>query len=321
MRRRRRNKRKSTPSKRVVYVALIGNLLVTATKFVAAAISGSSAMLSEGLHSLVDTSNELLLMYGMKRAGQQPDHDHPLGHGRELYFWSFIVAILIFALGAGLSLYEGIGHIRHPTELTRPGINYAVLALSFIFELGSWWVAFKAFRAAKGSQGYWEALRQSKDPPNFMVLVEDSAAMLGILFAFAGIFAASKLQIPELDGVASVAIGLLLAAVAALLARESKSLLIGEPADPQVADSILKLARSSPAVEKANGVLTVQMAPDQIVAALSLELKDDLRTPQIEAAIADLERQVRETHPQITTLFVKPQTPGRFAAANAQRLS
>ena len=260
------------------------------------------------------------MLYGLAQARRRPDPDHPLGHGRELYFWSFIVAILIFALGAGVSIYEGLSHLRHPVPIEHPGLNYVVLALAAVLELGSWWVAFRTVRKSKGSLGYWQALRQSKDPSQFTVLVEDSAALLGLAIAALGVYGATALQRPRLDGLASIAIGLLLAAVAALLARESKSLLIGEPADPQIVASILRIARAMPEVRQANSVLTVHLAPDQIVAALSLDLRDDLRTPQIEAAIAELERRIVAAHPQVTALFVKPQSGAQFTpTASAER--
>jgi cation diffusion facilitator family transporter len=211
----------------VVDAALGANLAIAVVKFVAAALTGSSAMLSEGVHSLVDTINELLLLYGMKRANKPPDLSHPFGHGRELYFWSFMVALLVLALGAGVSLYEGIVHLRQPQPMEKLAVNYLVLAASFACEVTSWWVALKHFRATKGNLGYFEAFRASKDPSTFTVLFEDSAALLGLLIAAAGITAAQVLDMPRLDGVASIGIGLLLMASSLLLARETKALLIG----------------------------------------------------------------------------------------------
>jgi cation diffusion facilitator family transporter len=296
-------------SRTVVYAALAGNVLVAVTKFVAAAVTGSSAMLSEGVHSLVDTLNEVLLLYGLRRARRGPDPVHPLGYGRELYFWSFIVALLLFALGAGVSIYQGVQRVIAPSPIENATVNYVVLGLSFVFEGCSWWVANRAFRQAKGELGYWEAVRRSKDPPSFMVLFEDTAALAGIAIAALGTFAAEALGLPLLDGVASILIGGVLALTATLLARESKGLLIGERADVRIGQAIEALAESEDGVVDAHGVFTVQLAPDQIVVALSLEFADDLRTPQIEAAVARLERRVRERHPQVIALFVKPQTP------------
>lgn len=302
----------NSSSKNAVYAALIGNFLVAITKFVAAALTGSSSMISEGVHSLVDTGNEVLLLYGYYRSSLAPDQRHPLGYGRELYFWSFIVAVLLFALGAGVSIYEGVTHIARPGPVENVGVNYIVLALSFMFEGASWWVALRSFRAAKGPLGYWEAFRKSKDPPSFMVLFEDTAALIGIAIAAAGIFAADRLQMPELDGIASVLIGSVLAITAAILARESKGLLIGERAGEGISASIIAIAESEAGVMGANGALTVHLAPDQIVAALSLEFADHLRTPEIEASVVSLEVRIRAKHPQVVALFVKPQTRHTF---------
>jgi cation diffusion facilitator family transporter len=295
-------------SRTAVYAALAGNLLVAATKLLAAFWTGSSAMMSEAVHSLVDSGNEVLLLYGLHRASRRPDAQHPLGYGRELYFWSFVVALLIFALGAGVSVYEGIAHVRHPEPISDPVINYVVLALAFVFEGASWVVSWRQFKAAKGALGYYEAVRRSKDPPSFMVFFEDSAALAGILIAGFGTFAAVQLREPFWDGLASILIGLVLGAIALLLARESKSLLIGEHADTELSDSILRVAGAEKSVTRANGVLTMQLAPDQIVAALSVDFEDHLTAAQIEDAVIDIERKVRESHPQVVALFIKPQT-------------
>ncbi|RAN81259.1 cation transporter [Bacillus sp. SRB_336] len=301
-------------SRTVVYAALAGNLLIAIAKFVAAAFSGSSAMLSEGVHSLVDTVNELLLLYGLRRAAMPPDRTHPFGHGRELYFWSFIVALLVLAMGAGVSFYEGVMHIRQPEPVDHPLINYLVLAVSFVFEGGSWYVALREFRARKGRLGYFEAFRLSKDPTTFTVLLEDSAALLGLLVALAGLGSAQLLDMPELDGVASIGIACVLAVSASLLARETKGLLIGETAHPVVSEAILAIAAADDGVRCANGVLTVQMGPSQVVAALSAEFEDALTTPEIEACINRIEKQAKVAHPEIISLFVKPQTAETWRA-------
>jgi cation diffusion facilitator family transporter len=314
-----RTSARKASSRPAVYAALAGNLLVAGTKTVAAVWTGSSAMVSEAVHSFVDSGNEVLLLYGMHRAARPPDREHPVGHGRELYFWSFIVALLVFALGAGVSLYEGVLHISHPEPITRPRVSYLVLALAAVFEGGSWIVSVRQFNAARGTRGFYEAFRRSKDPPSFLVLFEDSAALVGIAIAAAGTFAAVQLHQPVYDGVASILIGLLLAGVAILLAQESKSLLIGEPADRRLAESVLRIAGGTPGVARANGVLTFQLAPDQILLALSLEFNDDLRTPEIEAAVVELERRIREAHPEVVTVFVKPQTPGTYQEIVRQR--
>ena len=302
-------------SKIAVVAALIGNLLVAITKAIAAALTGSSSMLSEAVHSLVDTVNEVLLLYGMRRAAQRADAYHPFGYGRELYFWSFVVALLIFALGAGVSIFEGIGHVRQPEPVTDPYINYIVLVLALLFEGGSWLVSLRQFRAAKGDLAWFEAFRRSKDPPSFMVLFEDSAALIGIVLAALGTYGSASLGLPVLDGVASILIGIVLAVTSMLLARESKSLLVGERADRGLAEAILRIASSAPGVEAANGVVTTQMGPNQIVAALSVDFADAVSARDVETIIEDIERQVRAQWPEVISLFVKPQSRGAYEAA------
>lgn len=308
---------KQTSSHFVVYAALAGNVAIAITKFVAAMMTGSSAMLSEGVHSLVDSINELLLLYGMSRARKPRDASHPFGYGRELYFWSFIVALLVLALGAGVSVYEGISHILHPHPMSRPTINYIVLGVSLLFEGGSWIVALKAFREMKGDSSYIDAFRRSKNPTTFTVLFEDSAALVGLMIALAGIYASDRLDMPQLDGVASMAIGCVLAFSSLLLARETKGLLLGEAAHPHVRDAILEIAGSDPAIRHANGVLTVQMGPDEVVAALSAEFEDTLHTTDIEECITRVEQAVKSRHPVVTILFIKPQTRDIWMARSA----
>jgi cation diffusion facilitator family transporter len=279
-----------------VYAALAGNVAIAAIKFVAAALTGSSAMLSEGVHSLVDSANELLLLYGLRRAARPPDLDHPLGHGREIYFWSFIVALLVLALGAGVSLYEGIEHVANPHPIERPLVNYLVLGLSFVCEAASWWVALGEFGRTKGDRGYFEAFRASKDPSTFTVLFEDTAALVGLVIAGAGVAASHLLDMPRLDGVASIGIAAVLAVSSILLARETKELLI------------VRIAAADPDVRSANGVLTMQMGPNQVFAALSAEFEDRLDTTRLEECINRIETAVKSSHPEVIVLFVKPQT-------------
>jgi cation diffusion facilitator family transporter len=309
-------------SRIVVYAALAGNFLIAVTKFIAAAFTGSSAMLSEGVHSLVDTGNELLLLYGLHRAAKPPDREHPFGHGRELYFWSFVVAVLIFALGAGVSIYEGVRHVMQPEPMENATVNYIVLGLSIVFETASWLVALREFRREKGELGYLAAIRESKDPTTFTVLVEDSVALLGLLIALAGIFAAQALDMPVLDGVASIGIGLLLAATAFFLARESKNLLLGEQALPAVQQAILLAAQADEEIRHVNGVSTSQIGPHVVIAALSAEFEDHLTTPQIEACIERVEAAVRSRHPEVLSIFIKPQTEAtwRERVAEIRRL-
>ena len=292
----------------VVYIALAGNLLIAISKFVAAAVTGSSAMLSEAVHSLVDTVNQMLLLYGLRRARKPADSGHPFGYGRELYFWSFIVALLVLAMGAGVSLYEGIAHLRRPQPISDPLINYLVLGVAAVFEGTSWFFALKEVRSKKGAMGYFEAFRKSKDPSTFTVLLEDSAALVGLAIAFLGILAAQWLHIERLDGVASIGIAAVLATSALLLLRESKGLLLGEPAYPHVRESILAIAAADPGVRCANGLLTMQMGPDQVVGALSAEFEDALTAPQIEVCVNRIEAEAKRAHPELEALFIKPQT-------------
>jgi cation diffusion facilitator family transporter len=239
-------------NKKVIYAALAGNLLIAITKFAAAMYTGSSAMLSEGVHSLVDTGNEALLLYGLRRATLPADPCFPFGHGKEIYFWSFVVALLIFSLGAGVSLFQGIHHLQSPGSIESPMVNFIVLGLSLVFEGFSWRVAFKEFRKQKGKRGYLAAMRAGKDPTTFAVFLEDSAALLGLLVALAGLVLAHLTGQLVYDALASILIGLILAATALLLARETKGLLIGESAGTEVVEGIRRLLQGMPEIERVN---------------------------------------------------------------------
>ncbi len=298
----------SDSNKIVVYAALFGNLAIALVKFVAAYITNSSAMLSEAIHSVVDTLNEILLLYGMKKSQQPANYQHPFGYGRELYFWAFIVSLMVFALGAVVSIYQGIQHIRQPEEMLSPLINYIVLAFAIVCEGASWLVALKSFKKTKGKLGYFEAFRRSKDPTTFTVLFEDSAALIGLFIALIGIFLAHQLNMPILDGVASILIGVVLAISALLLGRETKGLLLGETADPQLRNNVLTIAQQDPSVLSANGVLTEQMGAHQVIASLSLEFKDHLTSDDIEVCVNRIESKIKKIHPEIVALFIKPQT-------------
>jgi cation diffusion facilitator family transporter len=291
-----------------IYAALASNLAIAAVKFAAAAVTGSSAMLSEGVHSLVDTTNELLILYGIRRAARPADTNHPFGHGRELYFWSFIVAVQVLVVGAAVVGYQGVDHVLHPAPLRDPLVNYTVLGASFVFEGVSWWFGLKAFRATKGSQSYADAFRDSKDPTTFLVLFEDTAALLGLLIAAAGVAAAHAFDEPRLDGVASIGIALVLFVSSLLLARETKALLIGETAHARIRDAILRVAGEDSGVRSVNGVLALQLGPSQIVAALSLEFHETLSTKEIERCVDRIETGVRQASLDVVSLFVKPQT-------------
>jgi cation diffusion facilitator family transporter len=302
-------------SRTVLVAALAANLLIAITKFAAAAFTHSSAMLSEAVHSLVDTSNEVLLMYGARASARPADDEHPLGHGREFYFWSFIVSLLIFAVGAGVSTYEGVRHVMDPVEMDSPVVNYVVLGFAALFEGVSWFFAFREFRARKGARGYLEAATQTKDPTTLIVFLEDSAALIGIAIAFLGTWAAQELQDPVYDGVASIAIGVLLGAVAVFLARENKKLLIGEAGRPALERELGKIARAERAVQALNGMLTFQVSPTQVIAALSVHFRDGLDSDAIEAAVERIEARIRENHPEILMLLVKPQNPAAYRRA------
>jgi cation diffusion facilitator family transporter len=301
-----------------VWAALAGNLAVAAAKFIAAALTGSAAMLSETMHSLVDGINEVLLLYGISRSTRPADAAHPLGYAREVYFWSFVVALLIFTIGAGVSAYEGIHRLEHPQAIDKPLVIFVVLGFSLLFEGASLVVGVRAFRAASGGLSWWEAFRRSKDPPAFIVVFEDAAALLGILTAAAGTLATILTGDGRWDGVASLVIGLILAAVAMLLAQESKALLIGERADPQLAAAIMRIASGMPGVCSANSIATVQLAPAQVVAYLSLDFFDYMRAPDIERTVMQMEDKIRGEHPEVSALFVKPQSVAA-AAKHADR--
>ena len=316
--RRRRNLSAVQGSKKTVYVALAGNLVIAAAKFGAAWFTGSSAMLSEGVHSLVDCGNEVLLLYGMRRAARPPDLDHQFGHGREVYFWSFVVALLFFALGAGVSFYEGVQHLLHPEKIRNFPVTYAVLLVSMLCEGISLRVAVKEFAQQKGDLGYVEAIRRSKNPATFTVLLEDSAALSGLSVALIGILGAQLLGLPELDGVASLGISLILGAMAAFLAIETKGLLLGEQASPHLEAAILRVAAADPAVETANGVFTVHIGPDQIVVELSVAFERSADAAEIERAVERIETEIRAEHPEIAMLFVKPQPCARWQARLAR---
>ena len=306
-------------SRRVIYAAILGDLLIGLTKLTAAAWTGSSSLLSEGVHSIVDTGNGFLLLYGLHRSAIRPDREHPLGYGREIYFWSFVVAVLLFAFGAGVSLYQGVVHVLNPEPVQHLAASYIVLGLSALFDGTTWWLALRNFRGERRYSDLLNAIRESKDPPSFMVLFEDSAALAGILVAFASIYLSVRLDLPVLDGVGSILIGLILAVTASLLAKETKSLLIGERADQGIVDSILRVAGQIDGVTHANGVLTVHLAPQEILVALSLEFADELKTPEIEARVIELERRVRLSHPEVAAVFVKPQSPEGFRETAARR--
>lgn len=293
--------------KKVVYAALAGNLAIAVTKFIAAAITGSSAMLSEGVHSVVDTGNQALLLHGMRRARLPADERFPFGRGKEIYFWSFVVALLVFALGAGVSLYQGVHHIFHPADVEHPLVNYVVLAIAALFESGSWWVAFREFRAKAGSRSYVEAVRRGKDPTDFAVLFEDSAALAGIAVAFVGVALGQLTGDGRFDGAASVVIGLILAGTAFWLARETKGLLIGESANREVVAEIKRLATRYPEVQRVNEVLTMHIGPDYILANISVDIACDVPRSRAHSIMDELDERIKATDPRVKRVFIESQ--------------
>lgn len=262
-------------------------------------------MLSEGIHSLVDTGNQVLLLHGLKQAAKPADEDFPFGHGKEVYFWSFIVAILIFALGGGISMYEGIKHLQHPEAISSPMINYVVLGLAMLFEGAAWFFAFKAFKRQKGKWGFIEAIQRAKDPSIFVVLFEDSAAMLGLVVAFAGVALSQATGILIFDSIASIIIGLILIGTSIWLAYETKSLLIGESANKPTIQAIREILKSSEGVGHVNEVLTMHMGPDFILANISVDFNDDKTADEIERIIARIDQTIKTQFPPIKRIFIE----------------
>ena len=291
-------------SKVAIFAAIAANLAIAITKFIAAFFSGSSAMLSEAIHSLVDTGNGALLLVGVRQSQKPYDATHPFGHGKELYFWPLIVAILVFSLGGGMSVYEGITHIAHPHR-GDPTWSYIVLGLAFAFESVSAFFAFKAFRKELRGAGVVATIRASKDPTTFTVLFEDSAALAGLIVAFLGILLGDLLDNPYLDGIASIVIGVILAAVAVFLAYETKGLLIGEGVDPQTLDSLRAIAAADAAVQQVKKSLTMHFGPHEVLLAIDIEFKQHLSAMEIAEAINRVEAAIRARHPEIRHIFIE----------------
>lgn len=306
-------------SKIAIYAAIGGNLAIAMMKFTAAGLSGSSAMLSEGIHSLVDTGNGGLLLFGIHKSKQPPDATHPFGYGKELYFWALIVAVLIFGVGGGISIYEGILHLIHPAPLEDPTWSYVVLGLATVFEAFVFIVAFRAFQDIKGEeQNIWQAIKTSKDPTTFTVLFEDAGALLGLIVAFVGIFLAHYFNNPYLDGVASVVIGVILATVAVLLVYESKGLLVGEGADPQTLESIRKLAEADPGVKKVINPLTMYFGPHTVLLTVDIEFHNTLSAMEVEEAVDRLEQNISNKYPDIKHIYIEA---GAVGAGGREALS
>jgi len=299
----------SDSSKRSIYAAMAANVAIGIAKFVGAAISGSSAMLSEGIHSVVDSVNEVLLLYGLKKSEAGPDEQHPLGHGQELYFWSLMVAVLIFALGGGISIYEGIQSLQNPEPANNPMVSYIVLGAAAIFEGTALVVSIREFNNwhPKTDKGLWRAIQDSKDPSSFIVIVEDAAALVGLAIAFAGVWLSETLGNPLYDAIASIAIGLLLTVVATALVTETKGLLIGESASEATRESIKAIVQSDEAVINMGPPITIHLGPKEVMLALNIEFQDDLSANDIEAAVRRIEATIRQTNDEVKRIFIEAQ--------------
>jgi cation diffusion facilitator family transporter len=292
-------------SKKAVVAAIIGNLAIAVIKFIAGGITGSSAMISEGIHSVVDTGNGALLYYGLNRGARPADEHHPFGHGMEVYFWSLIVAVSIFGIGGGMSIYEGITHIQHPVQLEDPTINYVVLALAMVFESLSFSVAWRVFRKSRGSRRTLAAIHHGKDPSLFTVLFEDTAALLGLVVAFFGVFLSHRLNAPVLDGTASIIIGGILIVAALWLAYESRSLLVGEAADPEMVAAIREIALADPAVTGLGVVLTMHLGPDEVLLNIEVAFTPGLPAEEIHAAVHRIEESITVPYPEVSRIFIE----------------
>ncbi|GAA4027637.1 cation diffusion facilitator family transporter [Hymenobacter glaciei] len=301
-------------SKLAIYGAIVANVAIAASKFVAAYFTGSSAMLSEGIHSLVDSGNGGLILYGVHQAEKPADKRHPFGRSKELYFWALIVAILVFSVGGGMSFYEGIEHLKHPAPLSDPTWNYWVLGLSLVFEAISCFLAFKAFNADRGEAGFWETLRRSKDPSVFAILLEDLAALLGLVIALAGVYLGHLLNNPYLDGAASIAIGLLLVCVALFLIYKTKRLLVGTGVDDETLDAIEALVRAQPNIDEVGPPLTSYLGPADVILALDVEFAHHLTSEEIEDAIDKLQDAIRAKYPEMKRIFIEAKSLSTRAA-------
>ena len=289
-------------------VAIAANTAIAVLKFVVAVVSGSAAMVSEGIHSLVDTGDGVLLWVGMRRSERAPDETHPFGHGKELYFWTLVVAMMVFAGGGGLSIYEGISHIVRPRMISNVGWTYAVIAGSALFEGISWTVSWRQFRRERGRRGVWETIDTSKDPSTFAVLFEDSAALLGLVVAFVGVWLGHTLHNPLPDALASIVIGFILMTAAVLLARATLRLLVGQSTDRATVREIRALLVQDPAVEQVGRVLTVHYGPDDVVAEIELYFRRDLPAEQLAHAIDRLQEQLRQRFTLLKHVFIEAQS-------------
>ncbi len=295
-------------SKKVIIIALLGNFAIAVSKFVAATITGSSAILSEGIHSVIDTGNEGLMLLGLHMARKPADELHPFGHGKEVYFWSFVVAIMIFAVGSGVSVYEGIHNFLHPAEIKNPLVNYIVIGIAFLFEGTSWAYALINYNKNRGKQGFFQAAHTAKDPTIFIVLFEDSAALIGLFAAGLGIFLEQITGNTLYDSLASIVIGLVLAVTAAWLAYETKGLLIGESASSEIIKEIKSVLNGFDGIEHINEVLTMHMGPHYILVNLSIDFKDSVSAGEVESKIEEMDKKLKGKNSDIKRIFIESET-------------
>lgn len=286
--------------------ALVANLAIAISKFAGAAITGSSVMIAEGIHSVVDTGNQWLLFLGIRKSRKEPDKEHPFGYGKEFYFWTLIVAILLFSLGGGMSFYEGIVHIKNPEPIGKPLVNYIILGFGLIFESASWFLGYMKLKEGKYVRGrsLFNAIHSSKDPSVFVIIFEDTAAIMGLVIALAGVFLSTYFNNPVYDGIASLIIGIILATVAFLLAGESRSLLIGESAYKSLIDEISKIINDDPNVISSNPPMTMHFGPEEILLALEVEFRK-AEPGDIERDIEELERKIKDSYPEIKKIFIE----------------
>lgn len=300
----------NSSSKLVVYGAIGANLAIALSKFTAAFFTGSSAMLSEGIHSLVDSGNGLLILWGLKRSEAPPDAQHPFGHSKELYFWTVIVAVLVFSVGGGLSLYKGWEHIKQPVPLSDPTWNYWVLSLAMVFEGIACFLAFREFQKTRGDQGFWQALRSSRDPAVYAILLEDLAALVGLVIALAGIYFGHLLNNVYLDGAASMAIGALLIFMAIFMLRETKGLIVGEGVDAPTLASLRALTASDPDVTQLRNPLSMYLGPQDAMLALDVQFRRDMTVEEVERGVQRLQNAIRAQHPEFQRIFIEAKAFG-----------
>lgn len=296
-------------SLRVVYTAVASNLAITLSKFVVAFITHSSAMLAEGFHSAADTGNELMLAIGMRRSKRPADTAHPFGYGKEVYVWSLLVGMVVFGLGGGLSIYQGILRLLHPVEPTQPLWSYVVLGAAAVADSYSWWVAYSEINRRRSTgEGLWDWMRRSKDPTVFTVFLEDSADLAGIAIAFLAIFFGEMFHNPYFDAAAPIAIGLLLAAVAAFLMSESRALLVGESANAAQLRRIREIILRDPVVVSVGELLTMQLGPEQVLLNAAIEFQDHLSVQELEQAVERMEKQIHLQEPAVARMFIEPES-------------